>query len=618
MKNVVAAVLLTALTLAGVVRAGGEIISTFKNNSIECDYLIVTTPELSGPAVALAQHRNSFKKDEVEYAKVVFLSQMLVEFPGFDYNHRNITLWRGLKWARENWKIPFKFLVLMGNDEFGLADSAIVSTGAIPTWYPRTNLAEYQWGVFPQVSDDPYISLSTVDPPLEGFAYPDPSDSNLSIGRIPAANAVQCSTYVEKVKMYDLSRPKGVWRNNVLAIADDAMQGASADMLATFHQASAESIVQNSFQGYSVTKGYLSAYPLDQFYEKPAAKSAIIQALNHGVSWAFFFGHGNDQVLTDERVLSAESIDEITNDSMPFVFVSFTSSNGSFLPYTPPKMCLKSLLSPKGRAIAYIASPCGTAATSNEALGRSLFTEVRKNPTGSLGMLMTKAKLKTPDLNSSAYFLLGDPALRVSTSALPLVVKSVPDTNPTHVRLSLRDVSSDVNYSITFTVRDSIRAAPAPLSVPDLSFSSDSTIGTVSGVFRDSVTVPLPTGLNVPVKAFVYVWNDTADGRSELIFSQGLTNPVVRVPLKAAVSTGPNMRKIRGGLFLSGLETGVNQVGIYDVMGRKVYGGEIRVHAGTATMELGGKLTGSGRYFLQVRAGASVKTLPFVYFAGGE
>jgi hypothetical protein len=608
--------------------ADNEVLSTFKDSSVQCNYLIVTIQDFEKPAIALAQHRNSYKFDNVEHAKVVFLSQIMAEFPGYDYTHRNSALWRAFKWARENWKIPFTYLVLMGNDEVGVidsvnvttgtVDSTNVSTGAIPAWYSGlgTTIYNFQAKNYPDIAtDDCYINLSTLTPPVSYLDLTS-GDPNLSIGRIPAANAAQCSIYVEKVKLYDISRPKGAWRNSVLAIADDAMQGTLMDPYGGDHQASTEQVVRGFLQGYSVTKEYLSAYPLDQFTEKPIVKNAIIKTMNSGVSWAFFFGHGNEQVLTDEHILTSESMDRIANDSMPVVFISLTTRNGFFFSSTPSSMCLKYLFSPRGGAIAYIASACPTYGSNNQNLGASFFSEVKKDPSGCLGAFLARAKSKVNDPNCLTYFLLGDPALRVSTGVLPVAVKSVQDSNPSHIQLSLPGISTEVNYSVTFTIRDSVFAAPISQNVPDLSFSCDSAIGTVSGVFRDSATIALPKGMIVPIKAIVYVWNDAAEGRAELMCNDGSTNPVLWKSVRTAVVGKPTIRKIRGGLAIAGLTAGINQIGIFDMLGRNIYKGEIQAGTGTVSIALAGKKLRAGRYFLKIIGRASETVLPFVYMAG--
>jgi hypothetical protein len=597
--------------------AGNEVITTFKNPAITCDYLIIAPKDFAGPAVALAQHRNSYKYDDVEQAKVAYLEDILTAFPGTDYIHRNVALWKGLKWAKENWQVSFKYLVLIGSDNFVVdtTDSNVYSVGLMPTWYyPNKPEGAVDAQYFPvQVTDDWYASLSYANPPTN--SWPAANDTGISIGRIPAPTIGLCSLYVEKVKRFDLSGPKGPWRNNVLAIADDAMQGAMRDVLWNYHQSSAENIIKNSLQGYSVKKRYLSAYPLDEFYEKPLAKTGIAQTINQGISWAFFYGHGNDQVLTDEYVLTTESIDWFTNDSMPFIFLSFTSRNGSILGALPVPMSQKVLFKSQGGAIAYIASAYETYAVDNELLGQAFFSELKKNPNASLGALLARAKPKNNDysLCAQTYFLLGDPALRVTAGNINLTATAVPDSAPIAVRISVPDDSvSQIKYSVSFTVRDSVPAVPGSYMESSMGFSVDSSISVRSGVFQHSIIIPLPQAPQSAQKAIVYVWNDTADGRAEVTFGAGTPNAVISVYHNQPIAkTSLSIRQ--GNLVISNLKFNAGQVRIFDILGRVVYSGDFQPRSGIVSINLNGKNISPGRYLLQLRSGKNEVTLPFMH-----
>jgi hypothetical protein len=613
--------LAAALVFAAITTfADNEVITTFKDPAITCDYLIIAPKDFAGPAVALAQHRNSYKYDDVEQAKVAYLEDILTAFPGTDYKHRNVALWKGLKWAKENWQVSFKYLVLIGSDNFVVdtTDSSVYSVGLMPTWY-RTEKPEEPVDAryFPvNVTDDCYMGLSYANPPTDILLAT--NDTGIYIGRIPASTIGQCSLYVEKVKRFDLFGPKGPWRNNVLAIADDAMRGAAADVLWNFHQASAESIIKNSLQGYSVRKRYLSAYPLDEFYEKPAAKTAIVQTINQGISWAFFYGHGNDQVLTDEYVLTTESIDWFTNDSMPFYFLSFTSRNGSILSAIPMPMSQKFLFKSQGGTIAYIASAYETYAVDNELLGQAFFSELKKNPNASLGALFARALPKGNDysLNPRTYYLLGDPALRVTAGNINLTATAVPDSAPTAVRISVPDDSlSQINYSVSFTVRDSVPAVPGSYMESSMGFSIDSSISVRAGVFRHSVDVPLPQAPQSALKAIVYVWNDSADGRTEVMLRGGAPNAVSWLAAKNAATGRPMLRKVGGSIIVSHLQPGTSQVRIFDIRGRIVYSGDSGPNAESVTINLTDRNICSGRYLLQLRSGMNEVTLPFMHMA---
>jgi hypothetical protein len=600
--------------------AGNEVITNFKDPTISCDYLVIAPFGYQSVAVALAQHRNSFKNDDVEFAKVANLDDIIAAFPGTDFKHRNVALWKGLKWAKENWKVSFRYLVLIGSDAY----AAIVDTlnpsyygsGLMPTWYdPSAYSAATGRNNFPvNVTDDCYAKLSGENPPSD-FAS-GTLDSGICIGRIPASTSTQCSLYVEKVKRFDLSSPKGEWRNNILAIADDGMQGPASDPLGAYHQQSAEAVIDANLQGYSVQKQYLSAYPQDEFYEKPTAKTAVIASINRGVMWAFFFGHGNDQILTDENVLNTENSDRFTNDSMPFVFVSLTSMNGSFVSFAVPiPMGMKYLFKAQGGALAYIASTNYTYASDNEKLANAFFSDVNINPAGSIGGFLQKAKITANDRNSSCYFLLGDPAIRVNNCSTTLTVKAIPDSAPTTLRISVPDnVSFQMNYSINFTVRDTVIQDPS--AGPEyLEFSYDSTILTGTGVFQHSIDVPFPHAAQFAQKAIVYVWNDSVSSRGETGLAANSSGIINRLRQNAAFPHA--LLKIdKAGLMVFGIPTGLYSICIYNVMGKVVYSGEHQQRAGGISIVFQGKVLSSGRYFMRIRNGKTEAMLPFMHVTG--
>jgi Peptidase family C25 len=618
-----------ALTAALVLAATGayadnNIITTFKDSTIDCDYLIIAPHGYEAPACTLAQHRNSFTKDDVRFAKVAVFEDVLAAFPGSDYQHRCVALWRGLKWAKEHWHIPFRYIVLIGTDDYvaNPADSVVFGNGLIPSWY-QGDVNEKSDGsssfVPSNISDDYYTWLSGANPP--SGPSPADADTGIFIGRIPAALPSLCSAYVEKVKVYDLHGVRGPWKNNACAIADDSYQGQLVDPLGTTHQVSAEKIIAENFQGYLVTKRFLSGFPVDAFWEKPSAKAAILQTINRGAQWAFFFGHGSDQVLTDEHVLSVDDYASFTNDSMPFVFVALTSKNGS-IGSMNRAMCQRYLFMPKGGAICYVGSPVNTYASDNELLAHCFFSGMNASPLSginatpgaSLGALLANAKAaqrkisSNSNFNSLHYFLLGDPALRVSWDSIPVGARPYPDSAPTVLRISVPGtIPGAARYCVSFVVKDSVSA----LRQNENGFSQDSVVAVVNGVLQQTVDVPIPS-TDSSTKAIVYVWNDSMDGRALVSWGAGTPNAVLSEHKTAArAQTALVVRN--GFLFLSGLKPLAFQLRIFDMRGRVVFAGEITPRLGTISIDLNGKSMAPGPYFVQLRSGMDQISKSFMH-----
>jgi hypothetical protein len=590
-----------------------ETITTFKDSAIDCDYLIIAPRGFEAPACTLARHRNSFAKDDVRFAKVAIFEDVLAAFPGSDYQHRCVSLWRGLKWAKDHWHTPFKYIVLIGTDDFMTdpADSTVFGSGLIPSWYSDERSDGSATFEPSFISDDYYTWLSGANPPaLPTTPYPMPSaaDTGIFIGRIPAAVPSLCSSYVEKVKTYDLHAAHGPWRNNALAIADDNLQGPNTDPLAKMHQKSAEDIIAANFQGYCVAKRFLTAFPADAFWEKPDAKTAVIQSINRGMQWAFFFGHGNEQIFTDEHVLTVDDYASFTNDSMPFVFAAFTSGSG-YIASRSRSMSQRYLFMSKGGAIGYIGSPVSTYASDNEVFGSGLFSEMNATPRASLGELFAHAKTARAIHNSFTYFLLGDPALRVSYDSIPFDARPYPDSSPTVLRLSIPGaIPGTTRYSVSFVVRDSIPA----IRTQDDGFSQDSAVAVMTGVLQQTVDVPIPSSPDSLTKAIVYVWNDSMDGRALVSWGAGTPNAVIST-VKNAAFAQPALVVRNGFLFLSGLKPLDFHLRIFDLRGRVVFTGEFRPRLGSISIDLNGRNMAPGPYFVQLRSGTNEISKSFMH-----
>jgi hypothetical protein len=603
--------ILAIILMCGVFTAplAGELITAFKDPSIVCDYLIVAPRDLSGPAVLLAQHRNSFPGDDVRYARVAIFEDIDSAFPDTNFLDRNISLWKGLKWAWDHWAQRFTYIVLIGNDWYSIDryDSLQrCNYGYMPTWY-RPFKPDMRYPVSPQnATDDYYAFFWDSIPPA--MTYPS-GFAQAYIGRIPAASPGQCSLYVWKVIRFDRRAPRGPWRNSICALADDTMQGVRRDMLGTQHMESADLIADTCLPGFFVTKRYNLSFPLDLYYEKPRAKTAIVAAINRGVQWVYFFGHGNNQLFTDEHVLTADDFDRFTNDSMPFVMAAFTSNNADYFQNTPT-MCKRFLFKDQGGAIAYVSCVGDAYASDNEKLGRSLFSRLATTPNASIGMLLTEAKALCRDDNSLHYYLLGDPALRMTAGAIPFEVKAFPDSAPTELRLSLSDDNLYAAYfQVNFTVRACI--SPSDSSCGPKWFSQDSTIAVKAGVLQPSAVVPIPPSAS-PMKAIVYVWYDTVEGRAQILLGSKSASAAASPMREKAPAGRITLRQIHGRLMVSNLRLEPAQAKIFDIRGRLVWIEEFSQVTGTISINPAGIKFPPGRYIIQVQGRTSNCVLPFI------
>lgn len=579
------------------------LLEKIKDTTITCDYLIVCPEEMSLAAIRLAEHRNSYTGDDVGNARVAHLEDIIIEFTGTDYKMRDKTLWHAVNWAVENWKDTLKYLVLIGDDAFKVdtSDSMAYSIGKMPTWYREEKASRYGSSWDFNASDD-YFGLI----PNSDTLYNSSLDSmcTLYIGRIPAPTTVLCSAYIEKVIRYDLFKGNRSWKNSVLALADDNYQKELLDPVSSMtpHQSSCD-IIADTLKEFFIKKVYSSAFPFDQFYTKPDVKKAILNQINNGVGITYYFGHGHTEKLSDEEILTYSDFDRFENDSMPTIFFSFSCDNGDFMPQSAESMCKRYLLKDRGGCIAYFGSRIESYAYSNEMLGKTLFKKLKNNQNISLGQMVFESKKELSNMSNRTYYLLGDPALRCFSKALPLSYTLLSDTiNPSTLRLGLPEsesVSGESNYYIEFSFVDSIH----PAMPFDNSFVRDSVFYKQSGVFQNTIDIDIPACDNSPLKSVVFVWNNNGEGRAEIQIGNAGNSPVVLAKSKISSRTldivvqNNVLSIVNAGLI--GNKTGM--VKIFDLKGCLL--ANLNTSQGQNTVNLSNSIKSSGRYILMYCAG---------------
>jgi hypothetical protein len=156
-------------------------------------------------------------------------------------------------------------------------------------------------------------------------------------------------------------------------------------------------------------------------------------------------------------------------------------------------------------------------------------------------------------------------------------------------------------------MKDSVSATrPA-----DIGFSEDSAVAVQTGVLQQTVDVPIPAN-DSATKAIVYVWNDSMDGRTQVLLKAGKPNAVLSMHKNAVFAqTALNMR--HGNLYLSNVKPLVCQIRIFDTRGRVFFAGEFRLQLGAVSIDLNGKNMSPGRYLLQLRNGMNEMVMPFMH-----
>ncbi|MDP6796650.1 MAG: C25 family cysteine peptidase, partial [Candidatus Krumholzibacteria bacterium] len=287
----------------------------------------------------------------------------------------------------------------------------------------------------PALSDrfraEPMSSSYTTD---DYFVCMDPEDDNLSqevpdiaLGRLPAASRQAAELMVDFVIAYESETEPGVWKNRAILAADDYFERCGqADGIN--HTAQAEYLVENAIPTeLDLQKIYLCEYDCDYSGFKPEAQTDLTSALQSGVSFFNFVGHGGGDVLADEQLLLTQNLYSLENGTRRFLFISASCNVGAFDDPVGESMSEVMISRSEGGAIATIAASDLTSATFNNKLNKNilqaLFPGGKVGEAVPLGSVLLRAKVRTQQVDYShggiggsneRYSLLGDPALCLS------------------------------------------------------------------------------------------------------------------------------------------------------------------------------------------------------------
>ncbi|HMD67393.1 MAG TPA: C25 family cysteine peptidase, partial [Chitinivibrionales bacterium] len=372
------------------------------------DYLIVTHPNFMVNAQTLARHKKNIGRFGNPMA--ISITDIYNQFSGG--NTDPSALRNCLEYVRANmasqWHMAFEYVVLMGHGHYDYRNIATQDTSFLPVM-EFNDLCIEDFFVYLDPGDTPDLSSATPD---------------CFLGRIPCKTAQDASQAVHKImQMEDPSVAGfdfGAWRNRMLLVADDDMQGTQPDPLGTQHLESSEKIdtlIENLCPAIDMKKDYLFEYPWNAQHEKPGAKQALIDGINNGVAYVNYFGHGAANVLADEHIFMAEDIGNLQNNGQYPLFSAFSCSVGEFdLPGTVRCLAEYMVLAQTSGAITTISATREAYASDNDKLATFFFGfcfDTTDSAARTMGQALAYAKAGAGDQNQKVYSYLGDPSMEL-------------------------------------------------------------------------------------------------------------------------------------------------------------------------------------------------------------
>lgn len=403
----------------------GTIFNDNNGNFSDVDYLIITPKFLNIQAEKLANfHRNRSGMN----VKVVNLENIYEEFSS---GKQDIGAIRNfVKYVYENASTPsnrVKYLNLFGDASFDFKDRIQNNTNIVPI-YHAINSNTSNSSSF--CSDDFFCYM---DPNEGNIVSGSPYAADIACGRMLVSSTQQAEEMVNKVIEYHDIKSYGNWRNNFVAIADDADdQNHAIDYTLQDNQdfLTNEMYTQNPILNYK--KIFLDAYVQETSAggnRYPKAKEDVQNSFEKGALIFNYLGHGGEDGLTGERVWDKFDGSNFNNRYRYPLFITITCDFSKFDNPFRPTGGEYTYWNPKGGAISMITTTrsIGYAFSFNNNITENLYNYTL-NQNLSIAEILRLSKMQSNnDSNTKVTLYLGDPALVLAIPRPKVVLTKVND-----------------------------------------------------------------------------------------------------------------------------------------------------------------------------------------------
>ena len=410
------------------------------NISNRTDMIIITPPIFELQAEQFAQIHRDYDNFNVVVVKT---NQIYNEFGSGAAGAPQLRNFIKMVYEKTNKNLGYVLLFGDGTyKNFGNTDE--FNPNYIPTYQ---TLNSFNTNSYISTTSDDFFALMDID---EG-EYTGKLD--LAVGRMPIKTTEEADAMVAKIKMYYNSQSFGDWRNIVTILTDD--NDGNGNFVNDGEQIADK--INSNMPFMNIKKIYLDAYMQQSSAngeEYPDAVTDLNNRINNGSLIVNYIGHGSEEALSSERVVTREIINNWNNFDKLALFITGTCEFSRFDNATPGKDATSAgemvVLNPNGGAIVMLTTArvsfSGTNLNLNDNFYDYLFAKDEDNYL-KIGDAYFQAK---NDMDNSYYALfftlLGDPAIRlgyaqnkVHTSA----INSVPVANFNDTLKALQRVTID-------------------------------------------------------------------------------------------------------------------------------------------------------------------------------
>ena len=399
----------------------GNILSNAQGQFQDVDYLIITQSSFMSAANRLAQYRR--EKDGL-VVKTLAVEQIYEEF---NSGKQDIGAIRNLiKYIYDNASSSqnrIKYLGIIGDASVDYKNRLQGNTNIVPTYHSLGSFATTDSSF---MSDDFYTMMD----PKEG----DMSISNsmdLAVGRILADTPQRADAMVSKIITSEQNEAYGQWRNNFVLISDDADKLSDfrlqVDLDKLGDRISSEKPTVNVKKIHSDAFQQVSGGGRNRY---PEVNKAITEAVELGAAAVNYFGHGGEDGLAQERIVTQTNVQDWTNPARYTCFVTITCeftkfdnplrTTGGELTFWNQSGGASSLVTTT-RAISVI-----DGVVFNNEFSPFLFDFEEQNTT--IAESVMKAKQQISRKGKRIVFFIGDPAMKLPLPKPQIKLTRINDT----------------------------------------------------------------------------------------------------------------------------------------------------------------------------------------------
>jgi hypothetical protein len=250
---------------------------------------------------------------------------------------------------------------------------------------------------------DDYFGFLTTD------QYPE-----LAIGRYPVRTQNELDNMLDNLDRYVTEPTPGIWRNNLLFLADDEFNGPTVGEFSHSQQLQETSDYIN--KSILIDKIFAIDYEVDEFQNKPAARDDMVKGINDGKLVWYYIGHGSFDTLGAEDYFKGSlDMGRFDNPGKLPLFVAASCDVAQFDSFSFDCLAEKVVLLDNKACIASIAATRECNGPSNVALLKQYY-RYSLNLRNRIGYSLVSAKVVYTEYNSNdeKYIILGDPLLLIA------------------------------------------------------------------------------------------------------------------------------------------------------------------------------------------------------------